>query len=1740
MILSAGLSERSARAEILAAGHCSVSTTFSDLERYLDASIGGALEQYGIGRDPESLIYFDGVQVELVEEGELPGTDDDQLRLTIIIGTVIGTHHVSVEFRFRQVPPYGSGVCRYGTVDNYSYTIIGGPFTVCPPNWSDPTDCHVVPDGRSFLVQGLVSDDLLFLADNQQPHPGDDGAFTTNCHRVFWESCTELSRWVGEWPLQCNVPDPHQAAVILCEHKNITSHEIRTDSSGYPGLFVDRISHDFGVLVDIAVPGMNQTIYQYMERSGFADLWDFTENPDDPDGSIVNFESKCALQDLLNDAMDPVLREPAFKLGNEPISVASLLLIGGGAVIDGEAERIHLGLPNLSAAHDVPRNASGDGLPGYANQCTARTDVREDLRNALDNFQESYPGADHGRFIGLAAIQEAAMKNLDLVKMAHHFLESVPIAKSLDLRVFCNHGFNCQDHGGDSDQDGFCDEGPYRDLCPDLPTSANCDVDGDGVGDGTVHLMGHPAAPGKQAVSPACFDLVGNLENLFEEYTAAGEETRQRLRNFACGGCDNCQNQINTDKWRPLARDPANPEIVPPPINLADLPEAFRLEEMGTLDQVRTGTMQPDFDHDWVGDTCDPDKDGDRFANDFDCGELNPYLGVDLDQDGWCEIRTDRPTSVGNGFPYSDCLDWCERTDRQYRLEDPGDPLSPWGRPYIDVSECKEQCSRGKNPIGDNCAPPANGYDQWCGVVLNYCLFGDLTSTALASCTEERKEYCAMQYGNSDQLDSNGDGLGDKCSTGTTVPEIVSSVRVWPFFHGPSFQFGCNKVGESARVTMRAFGGDALWNNGDPVYETVTRTAFEVGVCACDHDPETTLISDEGPEWLEECWTTKCPNNNDPDSPGEEDLLTRFKYWNPVSDPAYAAAHPIGCSGNTCFRDQARIAQAEVASLVYGRRQDFTRDPATNALDLDWQWRDSREVWWTLTAAGATLDNYIHLPFYDYDAGYFPPHRTPLRISHARATWPRFGLTQDEPIIVRDYATEVAYGKATLLDEGQGQCFGDVYLGPPFVLDLIPGMVDLWPKGEAWLGGLSELPGVASRPVSAWLLGRSAATGELLLYRHAAEAFNLDAAQRIVGTGLDPAARVSSAIAALDGAVWGLEAGRRHQALAVYQQPRFSLPDEISHGGTNVPGRLLLGRLSEGEEVTLEAVQTISGQAPPSLWGGQVLLHPRAPTAVLIGRIGSGAGAWALARGSLVTGDWSSARRLDLPATESLLAARFDPVRHRILLVTVSHTGGVTSAPEETLRVTWLDPTTLSMTPAAPDAPADLPRARATVAYDARTRTLWIAGGERDGAFLDDVWKLDLGRRTWTPVAQMPVALASPVIHWDPAPQVLWVGAVRTDVAGFDLFAYDATAGTWTEHAAPVVPAEPSWPVEATYWPGRPAVYPYPVSESTALPGAVVLGRLSTAEAGLGVELRSGSGEVLAVSEVDPTTGDDRVAGLCPAGGACALVVRPDPGMASAAAPYTLDAHPAALVEAGRLPGPTLARSLVLRGDRLHLVGPLGIRTLSAFTLDDLGWLVLPGLLGSQAGASCGGYLCVVRPGPWGFMVVDPSRTGPEAVLGRAHLGLQAQDLAVWGRRAYVAQGTAGVALVDLGNPAAPRVVGTLATGGRAVSVAVREGLLAVGLADGTVALYDVTGAPALRATVAAGFRVGQVRFVAGQVFVLDHQERRAAVVSVADPAQPVRVGQFEDQAAALTLGVWRGTRLLALDGIHLRQWQAQ
>lgn len=110
------------------------------------------------------------------------------------------------------------------------------------------------------------------------------------------------------------------------------------------------------------------------------------------------------------------------------------------------------------------------------------------------------------------------------------------------------------------------------------------------------------------------------------------------------------------------------------------------------------------------------------------------------------------------------------------------------------------------------------------------------------------------------------------------------------------------------------------------------------------------------------------------------------------------------------------------------------------------------------------------------------------------------------------------------------------------------------------------------------------------------------------------------------------------------------------------------------------------------------------------------------------------------------------------------------------------------------------------------------------------------------------------------------------------------------------------------------------------------------------------------------------------------------------------------------------------------------------------------------------GTTAYVADGTGGLVVADVADPANVRILGRAVLGGTAQELVLDGNLAYVAAGSAGMVIVDVSNPEAPTPISSVPTYGNAVSVA----------------------------------------YAAGRAYVADWNDIR--VIDVADPTQPTQI----------------------------------
>lgn len=138
--------------------------------------------------------------------------------------------------------------------------------------------------------------------------------------------------------------------------------------------------------------------------------------------------------------------------------------------------------------------------------------------------------------------------------------------------------------------------------------------------------------------------------------------------------------------------------------------------------------------------------------------------------------------------------------------------------------------------------------------------------------------------------------------------------------------------------------------------------------------------------------------------------------------------------------------------------------------------------------------------------------------------------------------------------------------------------------------------------------------------------------------------------------------------------------------------------------------------------------------------------------------------------------------------------------------------------------------------------------------------------------------------------------------------------------------------------------------------------------------------------------------------------------------------------------------------------------------------------------------------------ISDPSTPVPAGVLDTQ----DPRDVTLVGDRAYVADGTAGLRIFDITNPAASPQLGIFATGGVAQQVVVRGGLAYVACGSAGLRILDVSNpaTPSLVGQFVPATPVVDVALAGIHAFVAE-ASTAIHVLDIDDPALPVAVGSY-------------------------------
>jgi hypothetical protein len=171
---------------------------------------------------------------------------------------------------------------------------------------------------------------------------------------------------------------------------------------------------------------------------------------------------------------------------------------------------------------------------------------------------------------------------------------------------------------------------------------------------------------------------------------------------------------------------------------------------------------------------------------------------------------------------------------------------------------------------------------------------------------------------------------------------------------------------------------------------------------------------------------------------------------------------------------------------------------------------------------------------------------------------------------------------------------------------------------------------------------------------------------------------------------------------------------------------------------------------------------------------------------------------------------------------------------------------------------------------------------------------------------------------------------------------------------------------------------------------------------------------------------------------------------------------------------------------------------------------------GSSWGIAVSGTTAYLADGSAGLQIVDISDRKNPVLLGAYNTPGNAWSVAVSGATAYVADGSAGLQVIDVTNPTAPSLRGTYDTPGAGYFVAV-SGTTAY-VADGSAGLQvidvSVPTAPVLRGTCATGGSAEGVA-VSGTTAYVAALTAGLKVIDVSVPAAPVLRGTYDTPGRA-------------------------
>jgi hypothetical protein len=184
---------------------------------------------------------------------------------------------------------------------------------------------------------------------------------------------------------------------------------------------------------------------------------------------------------------------------------------------------------------------------------------------------------------------------------------------------------------------------------------------------------------------------------------------------------------------------------------------------------------------------------------------------------------------------------------------------------------------------------------------------------------------------------------------------------------------------------------------------------------------------------------------------------------------------------------------------------------------------------------------------------------------------------------------------------------------------------------------------------------------------------------------------------------------------------------------------------------------------------------------------------------------------------------------------------------------------------------------------------------------------------------------------------------------------------------------------------------------------------------------------------------------------------------------------------------------------------------------------------GSATGVAVSGTTAYVADGTAGLQIIDISNPAAPVLRGTCDTPGSAYGVAVSGSTAYVADDVAGLQVVDVTNPAVPILKGAYDTPGNAVAVAVSGATAYVADAASGLMIIDVSNpaAPVLKGAYdTPGFAFGVA--VSGTTAYVGDDSYGLRIIDVSNPAAPVLKGTCDTPGSAKGVAISGTTAYVA------------